>query len=216
MNIKQISLLIGIPVLIIVILVFGSDKIFESTPKKTGEVAPNMSNKESIQPPQFNVDTTKDYIVIFHTTLGDISIEVNALDTPYAATNFLYFARSKFYDGTIFHRVIKDFMIQGGDPTGTGSGGPGYYFNDEPFEGEYTRGTVAFANAGPNTNGSQFFIMTKDTPELPKNYIIFGQVISGMDTVDKIAESEVVDNGGGEMSKPASPISIISTELIEK
>ena len=105
-------------------------------------------------------------------------------------------AGKNFYDGVIFHRVIKGFMIQGGDPTGTGRGGPGYTFADEldpstpSYKAGYVRGTVAMANAGPNTNGSQFFIMHKDTP-LPNAYTIFGKVISGMDVVDAIAESEV-------------------------
>jgi cyclophilin family peptidyl-prolyl cis-trans isomerase len=103
-------------------------------------------------------------------------------------------------------------MIQGGDPEGTGRGGPGYKFDDEPFAGEYTRGTIAMANSGPNTNGSQFFIMHADYP-LPKNYVIFGKVVSGMETVDKIAESDVEDNGMGEMSKPVDPVKIISTEI---
>jgi cyclophilin family peptidyl-prolyl cis-trans isomerase len=101
-------------------------------------------------------------------------------------------------------------MIQGGDPTGTGMGGPGYKFDDEPFTGKYLRGTVAMANSGPNTNGSQFFIMHKDYP-LPPNYTIFGHVTSGLDVVDKIAEAETGSN-----DRPINPVKIISTEIVEK
>ena len=106
-------------------------------------------------------------------------------------------------------------MIQGGDPKGDGTGGPGYKFADEPFEGEYTRGTIAMANAGPNTNGSQFFIMHKDY-DLPKNYVIFGKVSKGMEVVDKIAEAPVKQNSMGENSTPVNPVSINSVEIIEK
>ncbi|MCL5017164.1 MAG: peptidylprolyl isomerase [Patescibacteria group bacterium] len=128
--------------------------------------------------------------------------------------NFVYLAKNNFYNGTIFHRVVKGFMIQGGDPTGTGMGGPGYEFNDEKFSGEYTRGTVAMANAGPNTNGSQFFIMQGDVP-LSHDYVIFGKVISGMDVVDKIANAKVVYNSSGELSKPVSPVVVSSVEISE-
>jgi len=115
-----------------------------------------------------------------------------------------------FYDGIIFHRVIKDFMIQTGDPLGQGYGGPGYKFNDEPFTGDYTRGTVAMANSGPNTNGSQFFIMHKDMA-LPKNYVIFGHVTAGLDVVDKIAETPTDPN-----DKPLTTISIKTITIENK
>jgi cyclophilin family peptidyl-prolyl cis-trans isomerase len=105
-------------------------------------------------------------------------------------------------------------MIQGGDPTGTGSGGPGYKFNDEPFNGEYTRGTVAMANAGPNTNGSQFFIMHSDYP-LPKNYTIFGHVIKGIEVVDAIASDKVTMSPSGENSKPVDPTKILTATVSE-
>lgn len=131
--------------------------------------------------------TTK--IAVLHTEKGNITISLNTDQTPITVNNFVTLAKKGFYNKTIFHRVIKGFMIQGGDPNGDGTGGPGYKFADEPFTGEYTRVTVAMANSGPNTNGSQFFIMHKDNP-LPKNYVIFGKVISGMETVDAIAELE--------------------------
>ena len=119
------------------------------------------------------------------------------------------------YDNTIFHRVIKDFMIQGGDPTGTGAGGPGYRFNDEPFDGEYAKGTVAMANAGPNTNGSQFFIMHGEQA-LPPNYVIFGNVVDGLDALDAIATAEVVMSASGEPSKPVTPVKIKSVDITEQ
>ena len=148
---------------------------------------------------------------VLHTTEGDITIKFNIGSTPNTISNFIKLSQNNFYNGTIFHRVIQGFMIQGGDPNGNGSGGPGYSFADEPFEGEYTRGTVAMANSGPDTNGSQFFIMHQDNP-LPKNYVIFGKVIAGMETVDKIAESSTIP--GGEGSKPVNPVSIKTIDLI--
>ncbi len=144
---------------------------------------------------------------ILRTTAGQIEIELFADKTPKTAANFISLAKKGFYDNTIFHRIIPGFMIQGGDPKGDGTGGPGYKFDDEPFEGEYSRGAVAMANAGPNTNGSQFFIMHKDYP-LPKNYVIFGKVLNGMDVVDKIAASPT--KPGGEGSTPVNPVKIES------
>jgi cyclophilin family peptidyl-prolyl cis-trans isomerase len=161
------------------------------------------------------IDANKGYSAILHTEAGDIEVELNAKETPITVNNFVSLAKKGFYDNTIFHRAIKGFMIQGGDPSGDGSGGPGYKFDDESFTGEYTRGILAMANAGPNTNGSQFFIMHQDYP-LPKNYVIFGKVLSGMDSVDKIAEAEVTASASGEISKPVKPVKITSIEIIEK
>ncbi len=136
------------------------------------------------------------HTITLETNKGVIVFETYDADAPKAVSNFITLAKKNYYDGIIFHRVIQSFMIQGGDPTGTGRGGPGYTFADEldpsteSYKTGYVRGTVAMANAGPNTNGSQFFIMHKDNP-LPNSYTIFGRVISGMDVVDAIAESEV-------------------------
>jgi len=165
--------------------------------------------------PSMQIDKNKTYIAILKTSEGNISIGLNAKETPITVNNFVVLAKRGFYNNTIFHRVVKGFMIQGGDPNGDGTGGPGYTFNDEPFEGEYTRGTVAMANAGPNTNGSQFFIMHQDYA-LPKNYVIFGKVIEGMDVVDKIAEAPVEQSPSGEMSKPLQPVQVESVQIIEK
>jgi cyclophilin family peptidyl-prolyl cis-trans isomerase len=118
--------------------------------------------------------------------------------------NFVFLSRQHFYDGVVFHRIIKTFMVQTGDPTGTGTGGPGYQFPDERVTGQYTTGTVAMANSGPNTNGSQFFIVTAHgNPGLQPNYTIFGHVTKGMATVSKIASTPVEPNpASGEISEP--------------
>ncbi len=147
--------------------------------------------------------------VTIKTNKGDVTLELFGDESPMAVSNFLVLANTGFYDGVIFHRVIKDFMIQGGDPQGMGTGGPGYKFDDE-LGGEHTQyppGTLAMANAGPNTNGSQFFIMHGNTP-LPNAYTIFGQVTEGQDIVDAIAAVEV---GAGD--KPVDPIKISTIEI---
>ena len=140
-------------------------------------------------------------VVTIETSKGPIEITVEADLGPLAAQNFVDLAACGFYDGTVFHRVVPDFVIQGGDPTGTGGGGPGYEFKDDPVTVPYTRGTVAMANAGANTNGSQFFIVLKDIPEggLAPAYSVFGHVTNGMDAVDAIAAAADAEN-------PTSPI----------
>ncbi|MGE5607735.1 MAG: peptidylprolyl isomerase [Bacillota bacterium] len=132
------------------------------------------------------IDTNKTYTATFVTSKGKIVCELFAKDAPKTVNNFVFLAREKFYDDTTFHRVIKDFMIQGGDPTGTGRGGPGYRFEDEIKDNPHKHqvGTLSMANAGPNTNGSQFFICTADLKgKLAKSYNLFGHVTDGMDTV---------------------------------
>ena len=139
--------------------------------------------------PEMVIDLAKTYRATLDTNHGEIVIEFDAERSPQTVNNFVFLANDGFYDGVIFHRVIENFMIQGGDPTGTGRGGPGYRFRDEiEGAGEYSRGTVAMANAGPNTNGSQFFICHTDVG-LPHSYTIFGSVVSGMEAVDSIANS---------------------------
>lgn len=175
---------------------------------------PPVSNKKMYTTqPAMTIDVTKKYTATLKTDLGDIVVDLDAKGTPITVNNFVFLAKENFYDGTIFHRTIKGFMIQGGDPTGTGMGGPGYKFADEPFTGEYTRGTLAMANSGANTNGSQFFIMHQDT-SLPKNYVIFGHVTAGLDVVDKIAEAPT--KPGGEGSSPVTPVQIQSVTVKEK
>ena len=144
-----------------------------------------------------------------HTNHGPIAIELYADDAPKTVANFEKLAGDGFYDGVIFHRVIPDFMIQGGDPTGTGSGGPGYQFEDEFNERKVARGALAMANAGPNTNGSQFFIVTADAcPWLDGKHTVFGQVTDGMDVVDAIS---ALDTDGRD--RPRTDVVIERVEL---
>lgn len=182
---------------------------------KTPEPKDNTESTMNLPKPELTIDENKTYKAVLSTTEGDITVKLNSKDTPITANNFIYLASKKFYDGTIFHRVIDGFMIQGGDPTGTGMGSPGYKFDDEAFSGEYKRGTIAMANSGPNTNGSQFFIMHADYP-LPKNYVIFGEVIEGIEVVDKIATADTTISAGGEKSKPVNPVKINSVTVIEE
>ena len=133
--------------------------------------------------------------VTLHTTKGENQVELFDDDAPKTVENFTKLAGEKFYEGVIFHRVIKDFMIQGGDPTGTGRGGPGYTFEDEFNDHKIVRGALAMANAGPNTNGSQFFIVTTDAaPWLDGKHTVFGRVVEGMDVVDAIEASDTDAN----------------------
>jgi peptidyl-prolyl cis-trans isomerase B (cyclophilin B) len=126
-----------------------------------------------------------------HTSKGAIGLELHDEDAPKTVENFLKLARDGFYDGVVFHRVIPDFMIQGGDPTGTGSGGPGYTFEDEFNDHKVVRGALAMANSGPNTNGSQFFIVTADAcPWLDGKHTVFGRVTDGMDVIDAISATD--------------------------
>lgn len=129
---------------------------------------------------------------VITTDKGVIEFQLYADKAPKSVSNFIYLVSQKFYDGLTFHRVEPGFVIQGGDPKGDGTGGPGYQFADEPVQGDYKAGTVAMANSGPNTNGSQFFIDLADLPTLPKQYNLFGQVTSGMDVVSKIAVGDKI------------------------
>jgi len=156
--------------------------------------------------------------VVLHTTMGDITIRLYD-DMPVTAGNFEKLVRSGFYDGTIFHRVIANFMIQGGDPTGTGTGGPGYTITDEFVKGHSNqRGTIAMANTGrPNTGGSQFFInlvnndfLDWDNPRTPSAHPVFGEVVEGMDVVDKIGKVKT-----NSADKPKVPVRIEKAEVLE-
>ena len=162
-------------------------------------------------PPPLTIDPNKRYIATVHTNRGTMVFELLPGEAPATVNNFVFLAREGFYNEVIFHRILKDFMIQGGDPTGTGTGGPGYQFNDEPVTRDYLRGTLAMANAGPNTNGSQFFIVHNDSP-LPKQYNIFGTIVEGFDTLDAIATTAV---GGPQNSSPKEPQIIQSIEIQE-
>jgi cyclophilin family peptidyl-prolyl cis-trans isomerase len=143
------------------------------------------TKKQWSKAPEITIDTKKQYSAIIHTGKGDIVVELFIDKTPHTVNNFVFLAKEGFYDGTIFHRVISDFMAQGGDPTGTGSGGPGYRFADEfhPSLRHDKPGILSMANAGPGTNGSQFFITHIPTPWLDNKHSVFGKVISGMDVL---------------------------------
>jgi cyclophilin family peptidyl-prolyl cis-trans isomerase len=146
-----------------------------------------------------------------HTNHGAIAVELYDDDAPKTVENFLKLARDGFYDGVVFHRVIPDFMIQGGDPTGTGMGGPGYQFDDEINGRRVERGALAMANAGPNTNGSQFFIVTtQEASWLDGKHTVFGRVVEGQDVVDRISNA---DRDGRD--KPTTPITIDRIELAD-
>lgn len=169
--------------------------------------------------PAMVVDSARAYVATIETNRGNIVIELAVDEAPNAVNNFVCLARAGYYDVTIFHRVIAGFMIQGGDPTGTGAGGPGYQFDDELPSGDapYTKGTIAMANAGANTNGSQFFIVQSDQPaEFPPNYSIFGQVTEGLEVLDTIAAVPVGPNAqGAELSRPQVTLGIKTITILE-
>ncbi len=188
---------------------YGTDSVGQATtspdtvaPQLTTPVAPPVTNTNN------KSNNNKSHMITLDTNYGKIVFETYDADAPNTVKNFVTLADKGFYNGLTFHRVIKGFMIQGGDPNGNGTGGPGYKFDDElnpataSYKAGYKKGVVAMANAGPNTNGSQFFIMTADYP-LPNNYTIFGKVVSGQDIVDKIANLPT-----GANDKPVSPVTM--------
>ena len=189
------------------------------TPAVIGTPTPETSESQSgrvireySQPPEMTIDPEGSYSAEIRTNQGAISVELYAEDAPVTVNNFVFLARQGFYDGVIFHRVIPDFMIQGGDPTGTGGGGPGYRFQDEivpslTFQGP---GILAMANAGPGTNGSQFFITVAATPHLTGNHTIFGRVTAGQEVADAI--SKVPTSRG---NRPREEVVIQSIEIKE-
>lgn len=161
---------------------------------KAGTTA--LAKKSYTQPPApLTPKDLNNKKALIKTNKGDIEFEIYP-EATMAATNFIFLSNEGFYDGLTFHRVVKTptpFVIQGGDPLGNGAGGPGYRFNDEPVTKKYTKGTVAMANSGPNTNGSQFFIMLADNPDLPPKYTIFGKVTKGQEVVEKIAIGDIME-----------------------
>ena len=182
----------------------------------TGEPAGSQPEGQEVMQwdsaPAMQLEEGKDYKATIRTNKGDMVIDLFESESPVTVNNFVFLAQQGFYTDVPFHRVINGFMIQTGDPTGTGAGGPGYRFADEPVTRDYVRGTVAMANAGPNTNGSQFFIMHADNP-LPKNYTIFGQLISGHEVLDALATAPVSANARGERSVPNEPLTMESVEI---
>ena len=171
-----------------------------------------MAPKQWNSPPDMVIDPSKRYTATMSTSMGELVIALDAVQAPKTVNNFVFLAREGYYDGVIFHRIIQGFMCQGGDPTGTGRGGPGYRFEDElPRPGQYEIGSVAMANAGPNTNGSQFFIVSgRSGVGLPPQYSLFGKVVKGLDVVDQM---EKVKTGPGD--KPVQDLTINSIEITE-
>ncbi len=153
-------------------------------------------SKQYPAPPAMSIDAAKTYTATFDTSRGKIVCDLFAKDAPLTVNNFVFLAREKFYDGTLFHRVISDFMVQGGDPTGTGRGGPGYQFKDETRNNPHKHqvGSLSMANAGPNTNGSQFFITHVVTDWLDGKHTVFGQVRSGQDVVNAIRQGDKLNS----------------------
>ena len=166
-------------------------------------------------PPELAIDPTKNYTATIKTANGDMTLELFAGEAKSTVNNFVFLAREGFYDNGMFHRVIKDFMIQGGCPRGDGTGGPGYRFADEPVTRPYVKGTLAMANSGPNTNGSQFFIVHGDDAGLPPNYTIFGILSDGVEVLDALAESSVTTGRSGESSTPTERLEIQTVEISE-
>ena len=175
-----------------------------------------MPPKQYASAPDLILEPTKRYSATILTNHGDLTVELFAAEAPRTVNNFVFLAREGFYESGSFHRVIKDFMVQGGCPEGSGRGGPGYRFPDEPVARPYVKGTLAMANAGPNTNGSQFFIVHGQNVGLPPNYTIFGMLTSGEDTLDTLADSAVTSGGGGERSTPAERLEIKNIEITER
>ena len=175
-----------------------------------GDAKPSQSDSAgscpTSQPAAAAAGTTRDVTMV--TSKGTIVLRLSADLSPIAVGNFLALVDCGYYNGVIFHRVVPGFVIQGGDPDGTGRGGPGYTFEDEPVTLGYARGTVAMANAGPNTNGSQFFICLQDLPQLPPKYTVFGQVLAGLNVVDAIAAGAT-----GPGDRPVEPVTMKSVSI---
>ncbi len=171
--------------------------------------------RQYANPPELSIDSSKSYAASIQTGQGTMTVELFADEATATVNNFVFLAREGFYDSGAFHRVIKGFMIQGGCPKGDGTGGPGYRFADETVTRPYVKGTLAMANAGPNTNGSQFFIVHGDNVGLPPNYTIFGMLTEGVEVLDALADSEVTGSGGGERSRPTERLEIQTIGIVE-
>ena len=208
-------------IIIFLLLSFCSSGVEETTEETkvqidttTTTIGEDMSDKIYDMQPEMNINTNSSYKAVIKTNLGDMTVEFFTDDSPITVNNFISLSKDGYYDNVIFHRVISGFMIQGGDPSGTGHGDygkyPGYKFDDElNNQRPYEKGILAMANAGPNTNGSQFFIMHVDYP-LPYSYTIFGQVVDGFDIIDKIASVET-----DSADKPTTDVVISTVEITE-
>src|SRR5262249_24872410 len=187
------------------------------TPQSGPTAPPGGGTKRWSSPPPMSVDPNKRYTATLKTAQGDVVMDLLPKEAPIAVNNFVFLARQGFYDNVPVHRIVPGFVIQSGDPTGLGTGGPGYTIQDEKVTLDYVRGTVAMARPpAPNSAGSQFFITLADlSGKLPKQYVIFGKVTGGMDVVDKIAQTPVVAGSSGEVSSPSVPVIIRTVTISE-
>jgi peptidylprolyl isomerase len=165
-------------------------------------------------PPEMGIDPAKRYTATIDTSMGEMVVSLDPIKAPKTVNNFVFLALNHYYDGVIFHRIIKGFVLQGGDPEGSGRGGPGYRFEDElPKAGQYQIGSLAMANAGPNTNGSQFFVISgPDGVRLPPAYALFGQVVKGLDVVEAI---QSVPTGSGDRPKTDVVINSVTVTVAD-
>ncbi len=175
-------------ILVLVTLLLTSCGVTPSEPAPV----PTSKPMSYSAPPPMTIDTSKQYTATIETGKGNIVLELFASDVPLTVNNFVFLAREGFYNGTTFHRIIPDFMAQGGDPTGTGTGGPGYKFADEFTEHTHVTGALSMANAGPNTNGSQFFITYTPQHHLDGHHSVFGQLVDGMDVLKAIKNGDTI------------------------
>ena len=197
----------------------GSQSQPQSSPAPQGQpqaAAQSAPAKQWTSAPAMRIDQEKQYEATISTSMGDMKVELLPKEAPTTENNFVFLAREGFYENVKFHRIMRDFMVQTGDPTGTGAGGPGYRFIDEPVNLNYEKGIVAMANAGPNTNGSQFFIVTGDNVQLPKAYTIFGKVTDGLNVLDQIASVPVSASPRGEASVPQTDVRINKVTVTER
>lgn len=187
MKTKQLKRMAGIIFLLSIFLATGcASQALQPTP------SPVSKPKTYSKPPPMVIDTSKQYTATIETDKGNLVLELFAKDVPKTVNNFVFLAREGFYDGSTFHRVIADFMAQGGDPTGTGRGNPGYQFEDEFTSHTHVAGALSMANAGPNTNGCQFFITYTPQHGLDGKHTVFGQLTEGMDVLKKVSNGTVI------------------------
>jgi len=198
------------------LLFFGGQKVYsifnnkKETNMETQAKGYKTGERQYSQAPEMQIDTNKTYTALFETNMGNFKAELFAKNAPKTINNFVVLARDKFYDGLTFHRIIKDFMIQGGDPKGDGTGDPGYKFEDEFWDQKLVKGVLAMANSGPNTNGSQFFVITAEATDwLDGKHTPFGKIVEGLDVIEKIG---VAETGEGDRPKEAVIISEITIE----
>ncbi len=228
---KSLSILILVFMLSIVVVACGQKETASPSPASptpsskltsspSASTSPSVARKTYSAPPAMTVDKNKSYSALFDTNLGKFTVQLYAKEAPKTVNNFVFLANERFYEGIVFHRIIKSFMIQTGDPLGNGSGGPGYKFEDELNTGfKYEPGIVAMANSGKNTNGSQFFICTGEDSKglnMQPNYSIFGKVSDGMDVVQKIAATPVRVGNEASPSLPTEKVIINSITIVVK